>query len=305
MARSILIFIFILLKTKSVYSSSCCGGSPISFHLPKNNQSISLNLSYSQVNAIGRVFSESENFIEWTSKNRTLDVLSLSSAYMLGDRLSLGLQSSFLFSRYSDDFGNSEDQNWGDSLISLNYEALPEYTYSKYKPKIFTSILINTPTGRSIFEEDVLPEGANVTGHGLWGLGLGLSLYKTWSLYSLSLQTRGIQILSGRINNQRISNYLDFSTTLRFSRQLYSKFALSLGLSWSYISKRERTFFEINEENQKALSSQRTTTLFGVNYSLNNSSILSFTYSDESLLGQPRNTLINRTLAFNLNHTFN
>ena len=293
-----------MLFSKTVYASSCCGGSPAAFHLPKNNQFVSFNLNYSQINTVGRVFQENENFIEWTTKKRLLDVLGFSLSYMPTDRWSVGLQSSFLFSKYKDTFGTLKDQNWGDSIFTLNFEALPEYTYHRYKPKVFTSLIVNAPTGRSIFEEDVLPEGANVTGHKLWGLGLGLSLYKTWSPYQLNLQTRALHIFSGEINKQRISDYLDISSSLRFSRFLF-KWAFVLGLDWSYISKKERSSFELISENLQALSSQKTASVFGINYVLNKGSTLSLTYSDETLLGQARNTLLNRTLSLNINQNFN
>jgi hypothetical protein len=305
MARCFLIFIVIFVFTKNSLASSCCGGSPIVFHLPQNNQRLNFNFGASQINGVGRVFQESEDFIEWTSRDRILEVLNFSGSYMLMDRLSLSLQSGFFFSTYADNFVQVNDQNWGDSLLALNFEALPEYTYSRFRPKIFTSLLLNLPTGRSIFEDGASPEGANVTGHGLWGLGLGLTFNKTWSPYMLNIQTRGLQIFSGTIDNQRISNYFDFSTSVRLTRFIFDKWGVLTGLDWSYISKRERNFFEVIGDNLQALSSQRTSVVFGINYSLNSDSTLSFTYSDESLLGQPRNTVINRTIALNFNQTIN
>ena len=305
MVHYILAVLFVSFISINSYASNCCGGAPTVFHLPQNNQKINFNLGFSQVNGVGRVFQDSSDFVEWTTRERTLDVVNFSGSYMVMDRLSFSGQSGFFYSHYEDSFGKVTDQNWGDTLLALNFEAMPEYTYSAYKPKIFTSILLNIPTGRSIFEDGASPEGANVTGHGLWGLGLGLTLTKTWSPYMLNIQTKALQIFSGTIDEQTISDYIDFSSSIRFTTFINNKWAILFGADWSYISERERTFFEIVGNNLEALSSQRTSVVFGLNYSINLESTISLTYLDQTLLGQPRNTVINRTIGLNLNQTIN
>jgi|GEM_PF-3728500 len=284
------LFIAVLLtlsfKSTKAFSLSCCGSSPVNYYIPGDHQNLSFTLGYSNVHAVGRVFQDTTDFIKWTDKERLLDILNFSVSYRIKDKLSLSLQNAYYSSNYKDSLQNRSDKNFGDTLLSINYE--PDI-YKKNSQllkdsKVYTSALVNFP---------------------LWGLGVGLTVLKKIKSYDLNLQTKVLTLFSDQINSQLISNYYDLSLSLVLSKSfsLFSthspSWQISTGLNWSYVSKRRRRGFEVVGENLRALSNQKTATLFKLRKSFNDFNII-FSYSDETLIGRPRNTIINRTFLINL-----
>ena len=301
-------FLFILsFYTTKAFSLSCCGSSPVNYYIPEDHQDLNFTLGYSNVHAVGRVFQDTKNFIKWTDKERLLNIIHFSASYKVKEKLSLSLQNAYYYSTYKDSSLDQVDENFGDTLLSINYE--PNIYKIKSSPfknsRVYTSALVNFPTGRSIFENRILPEAANVTGHDLWGLGAGLTVLKRIKNYNLDLQTKILNIFSDRINNQFISSYYDISISLMLSKS-FSFFStqsptwqISTGLNWSYVSKRKRRGFEVVGENLSALSNQKTAAFFKLRKSFDDFNFI-LSYSDETLLGRPRNTIINRTFLINL-----
>lgn len=306
MGRRHLILLFFTAQVFSLnaFSSSCCGSSPSSFLINFSDERFILSIGSSYLNTAGRVFESNNEFIDWNSKKRSSVTNSLSSLIKFSDRLSLSAKLSFITAEYKDSFSNPKDSNFSDSLFSLNYEVLPLYTYSKYRPVIYLSFLTNLPTGSSIYESSVLPEGANVTGYNQFGLGAGLSFYKVLRPYTFISQIKYLNLFKDRIHKTEVSDFFDFSWSNQISYKLKKGFSLLVGLNWQYLSKREMVVFQKKSQDLNAKSTQVTSATFGFSYKLPRDFALHFTYLDQSLLGQPRNTLINRTYAINLTKSF-
>lgn len=300
--------LFLLTPTHKAQASSCCGGSPTSFMVPLNSETLSLNLSNSYIDGIGRAFKNNSDIVNWSSKRRTINALNFSGSYLLSERLSLAGHGGFHFSRFNSEQqqATQTDQQPTDVLLSLNYEALPEYTYHPYKPKIFTSLFLNLPFGQSIFEPGTLSEGVNVTGHSLWGAGAGVTLYKAWFPFMINQQFKFLQLFSDELGGQSISSYYDFSTSTRLTYALTRSLNIFTGVTWAYISKRTVNSIILKgvSNSLEALSSQSTTVSFGSSYSLNDQVNLSLSYADQTLIGLPRNVVLNRTYTFNVNTIF-
>lgn len=297
-----------LSTTIEVFAASCCGGSPTSFLVPLNSEAIVVNVSNSYINGVGRAFQNNSDLVKWSEKERTINALDLSGSFLIGERFSVSGHGGIHFSQFKSDQqnSNSRDQQMTDLLLSVNYELLPEYTYHPYKPKIFTSLFLNLPSGQSVLEPGTLSEAANVTGHSLWGTGAGITLYKSWYPFILNQQLKFLYLFSEKLGGAKISDYYDFSSSTRFTLAFNRSINGFVGVSWAYISKRNVNSFILKNVSNSlvALSSQSTTVNLGVSYSLSENLNLSIAYSDQTLLGLPRNVVLNRTYNINLNSIF-
>ena len=300
--------LFLISPHHQAQASSCCGGSPTSFVVPVNSESLSLNLSNSYIDGVGRAFNNSDDIVKWSTKTRAINALNFSGSYLMSERLSVSGQGGVHFSKFKSDQQRSSltDQKATDVLLSLNYEALPEYTYHPYKPKIFTSLFLNLPFGQSIFEPGTLSEGVNVTGHSLWGVGAGVTVYKAWFPFMLNQQFKFLQLFSDELGGQNLSSYYDFSSSTRLTYALTRSFTGFIGVTWAYISQRTVNSIILKDVTNRleALSSQSTTVSLGGSYSLNDQVNLSLSYADQTLIGLPRNVVLNRTYTFNINTIF-
>lgn len=101
------------------------------------------------------------------------------AAVLLSDQAQLGVSLPWV-SRHAEAFGDSEQQiSVGDLRVSLGYEFLPLWSYSKWKPQGFLFSVVNLPTGRSTYES-VSPALVDVSGSGFVSLSFGTLFLKRW-----------------------------------------------------------------------------------------------------------------------------
>jgi hypothetical protein len=75
---------------------------------------------------------------------------------------------------------------WGDIAMNLGYEYLPDWDYSRWRPKGLGYLQLTTPTGRSVYEANSEYQ-LDARGRGFWALGLGTLLTKFeghWDFFS-------------------------------------------------------------------------------------------------------------------------
>ena len=77
--------------------------------------------------------------------------------------------------------GESGANLLGDTQLNVSYEALPEFTYSRWKPRGFVFAQLTLPTGRSIHEAQSYALN-DVSGQGVYALAVGASFTKNWGL---------------------------------------------------------------------------------------------------------------------------
>lgn len=323
MAR-ILVASLLCLYSYNIFASSCCGQSPASFTILSLNQKLSLNTSYNLITSQGRIFQNSDEFFIWDTKKRQIQALNLEVASQFKQRHQLFIKSAILSGLYEDSAGRDSAQNLSDTLIGYSYEVLPEYTFSYWKPIIWASVLINAPTGKSIYDQSQLNEGADVTGHNQWGTGLGLTLKKVYFPFTLTFQARSLFVFSRKFYNNgtldssqnsslsfhnsssnnlsstQVSNFFDNSLALlmNYSSKLWN-LSFTTGVTLKQLSQRR-----IQPANISSGISESTTLLLGTQKVLTDSTALSLSYGDQTLIGRARNTILNRTYTLNFNYNY-
>lgn len=297
MVRFLLIgFLFFSSKT---FANSCCGQSPTSFPILALEQKLSVTTAYSLVESQGRVFNTGDFYI-WDNKKREIQALRVNFASSLASRHQIYASTSLMRGYYSDSLASEHSQNLSDSQIGYSYEVLPEYSFSYWKPIIYLSALLNIPTGKSIYDGVPLSEGAGVTGHNQWGTGLGLTLRKVYFPLTLTLQIKSLKIFSKTFEKVRVSDFYDNSLALLFNYATnFEQVAINLGLTATYLTPRQ-----IYPAQVTSGSMQNTTLLVGVQKVFTDAWSAGLNFSDQTLLGEARNTILNKTYSLNISYNY-
>lgn len=296
----ILIILFLLFSV-DVFASSCCGQSSSSYAVLFLKQKTSVNVGLSQTDVEGRVFSGDDFFVWPEDKKLSRSKISLDGAHEFFDRHQLFGSLSFVEGKYEEgsSFGESTSSA-SDLVLGYSYELLPEYTYSRLRPVVYVSSFLNLPTGTSIYEEKSLTEGAGVTGHSQYGFGVGLTLKKVFYPITVIAQAKVMRLLEETFGDTETSGFYDGTTSLLVT---YSSpwwdLGLSTGLTYSFLSTRELRNFNLTSG-----SSNVNSVMFSVQKVLNESLSVSVAYSDQTLIGTPQNTLLNKAYSLNLTYNF-
>lgn len=263
-------------------------------------QSLNISTSYSYAQAQGRVYTDPNAFYIWTNKKRVVETVQLNVASAFTGRQQFFLTTSLMHSLYKDSIERGTAQHLADTLIGYTYEAIPEYAFSYWKPNVFVSILMNLPTGKSIYDHAYLSEGADVTGHNQWGAGLGLTLRKVVFPLTITLQGKAIRLFSKRFADTDVSGFYDTSLAILTNYATnYWDIALNLGLTFNHLTPRT-----LQQSQVTSGSMQNATVLIGAQKSLNDTWNVGLTYADQTLIGQARNSILNRTFSININYNY-
>lgn len=296
MARQLITLAIFLLAPAYGWSSSCCGQAPTSFTVLSLHQKLSLTTGYTLSDSVGRVYQDPNEFFVFENKKRTVQTLSINMASQITDRSQAFIAFGQSYGAYESAGTKTTAEHLTDTLVGYNYEILPEYSFSYWKPNVYLSALVNLPTGRSIYDNNSLGEAAGVTGHNQYGIGLGITLKKVYYPLTLSFQAKTIELIGTSINSTQVSGFYDSSLSL-IGSFAFQNFTTSLGLSYNDLS--TRTVNTIN-----SAGANNTTVLFSVQTPLKDSVFLGLSYSDQTLLGRSKNTLLNRNYSLNLNYNY-
>jgi hypothetical protein len=292
--------LIILLTGQFTFASSCCGQSGGSFPVSYLKQKLSLNMALSRSESLGRVRAGSNQFVTFSDDKKLLkESLGFDAVYSLTDRSQMFTKASFFRNSYSSAVLNQQQTDLSDLVIGYTYEVLPEYTYSKWKPVVYLSTLLNLPTGRSVHDPNGLAEGADVTGYDQWGLGAGLTFRKVWFPFRAIVQLKSLALFRDDLSGVEVSNFWEHSAglTLSYSVPNFYDVNLTSGLTWQSLQGR-------SVDKIRTADSEFVSFNFSIIKPLNDSFVLSVNYVDQTLLGTPENSLLNRAFSTNINYNF-
>jgi hypothetical protein len=201
-----------------------------------------------------------------------------------------------------------------DTQLSLGYEFLPDWDYSWWRPKGVGFMQLILPTGK--YNDSSEMGGADNLGQGFWGFALGTVFTKSISKWDLS-------------TNVDVHHFLPRSTsTPYYSGEIQPGYGghLGAGVGWNKKDFRIGSSVEWTKEQAMQLKAnpsefssdgaeENYATLFvSASYTPSNKSSnkltednnpfsnLSYSLSvaDQTLLGNPSNTSLGRTLSFSL-----
>jgi hypothetical protein len=258
---------------------------------------LSLTASFSYSAAIGRVF-RSKNFYVWEGKDRVVQSMGLTAASSLNERSQLFVQSALVKGKYSEEGQSQERQNLSDTQLGYTYEVLPEYSFSYWRPVLFLSLLVNLPTGHSIYDKESLTEGAAVTGHNQWGTGLGITLRKVYFPLTITLQGKWNHVYARSFEQTYVSDFIE--TSISFLANYVTSFydvAMNVGITQNYLSPRK-----LQPSGLRSQSMRNSSLMIGAQKVLSENWGTGINYVDQTLIGQPKNSLLNRSVSVFFNY---
>lgn len=289
----------LLIFTYLSHGNSCCGQTPSSFPVLYQQESVLISASLAQSQSLGRIYNDPNAFYVWNSdKKRTLSAFNVAVGTTFTEHHQIFLNTAMMRGQWQDAEGKAYKDHLADSQLGYSYELLPEYTYSPWKPVVFVSALMNLPTGKSIYDVNELSEGADVTGANQWGTGGGVTARKVLFPFTLVLQGKYLRLLpkSFAAADVGASDDVAASGFMTYAQRDWDM-TFTAGITWSYLSSREIKNRGLSSEPTEScnviLSLQK---IIGRRYSMG------LSYSDQSLVGRARNTLINQTYSMNFNY---
>ncbi len=299
MAYIFLIFSFLVLSNQAE-ANNCCGQSPASFTVLSQDQRLSLSAGFSYLRSQGRVYANSNEFFIWGDKKRDVRSLLLNIASVVSGRHQVFLNTAFMEGQYVDQLESGRSTNQADTLVGYSYEVLPEYNFSYWKPLVYLTAFVNLPTGNSIYEEGTLSEGADVTGHNQWGVGIGLTAIKTYYPFTVTLQARTIRLFAREFSTVEVSDFYDSSLALlgNYVSRLWG-LSFSSGITFNHLSERRLLPSGVTSD-----VTQNFTVLAGIQRPISNSLNLGINYADQTLIGPAKNSILNRSITINFNYNY-
>jgi hypothetical protein len=283
-------FSFFLLAPNLLLAAACCGGG---FAIPSiitgdDKAQVTTSYSYSKI--------ETDVFTNGVWQKRNSDDISniykIEMARIFLDRYQAGVSIPIQTRTLS----SGTSTGLGDISGVMGYEYLPDWTYSTWRPRGVGFLTLTLPTGKSIYESTT---GLNSQGRGFFSVGLGTTLTKTWTNWdantTLEIHRSFDKIMS---NSQNVGNIMPgFGNSLSVGAG-YSIADLRIGsnLSW---------FNEDAVDVEGTISSKGSEQKFAaltasVNYLFKESWAGSLSYSDQTILGDPTNTTLSKSVQISL-----
>lgn len=305
---SLLLSVFLLMANHAE-AAPCCAGSTALPSLITGDEAKNFNVAMSYGTVVGDAFGALDGrlpeFRDGQSSREIRQNITLNYAMLVSDRFQVG--TSVPVTRNHIESGSRADSKalLGDVSFTLGFEALPEYEYTLYTPRVYTFMQGILPTGRSV-QLSESPLGTDVAGLGQWQLHVGSAAIKRWSDWDAMIIVKLGRLFSETFTSSlngvaRVGASWGLSASVGGGYSFGEIFRMGLSLEPQYQSPQEvRTSVGENTTSQKLVwnTGLTATALVGADSSL----VLG--YTDQTLFGPAINTTLARTFSFSYQHRF-
>lgn len=170
----------------AVHAAPCCSSRTAAPAIISGDDQARLALSTSQATVIGDAPDEGIAVFRSGNVSEVTQLLRLDGSMILTDRFQLGLGVPLIRRQVRSATSKAEATRLGDLSLSSAYEALPEWTYSTWKPKGFVFAQLTLPTGRSLYESTAT-NAVDATGRGFFSVSSGGLFTKSWERWDAFL----------------------------------------------------------------------------------------------------------------------
>ncbi len=287
-------------------AAPCCAGGGSLPAMITGDEASQLTLTTSASTVIGDAPAEGIPVFRSTRVRETSQVLKVDAAANLStlrpgalDRWQAGISVPILRHDYwRATSGSVSAIAVGDVLLGTAFEFLPEWSYSKWKPKGFVFAQLTLPTGRSIYESSAT-DAVDVTGKGFTTASAGAIFVKRWSVWDASLTLQASHSLRRVFTSGSVGESLDISpfwgasagATVGWSR---GAFRAGLRLQPTYVQALTTT-----TPSSVSVSSYKLSWDTGINLTwlVNDDWSVNGAWVDQTLLGPAINSSLSRSVA--------
>lgn len=288
--------IFLLLSAQHVRAASCCGGG---FALPSlitgdDKAQVTTSISQSQVDT--DVYS---NGI-WQKRNSddTTQTYKLDYAHIFADRFQYGFSLPIQTRQNNAGGTANKESGLGDISTQLGYEYLPDWDYNPWRPKGIGFISLTLPTAPSIYE---VTNSAESRGRGFFAIGAGTVLTKSWLNWDANANFEVHHSFTKVVNNpQTVSGNIVPGNGASFGfggGYSFGDTRIGSSLSWTY---EDPVNVESNGSTSNGSPEKYATGTLSLSQMFNQDWAASLSYSDQTLFGDPSNTVLSKSLALSL-----
>ena len=179
-----LFIVLLLLSPAHLWASACCARTPAAPFLIVGDDKAQLSVGVGSSSLIAQAGADGALTYEPSESLNRIWNYRLDGAFLLSDRWQMGLSVPVVTHSIREPGIFGSTTGIGDGRLSIGYEILPSWSYSKWKPQGFVFSVISFPTGRSSFEASN-PNNSDVTGNGFFAASLGTLLMKRWTIWDV------------------------------------------------------------------------------------------------------------------------
>lgn len=292
------LIVALLFAVRVSEGAPCCGSTANIPSMLTGDDRIQTSLTFSNALVAADALPEGGTLGRSANDVEMGQTLRVDFAFLLSDRIQLG-GTVPITRRWR---GNSsvvgEATGLGDSSLLLGFEAIPDWTYSVWRPKVFLFLSGTFPTGPSVYESK-LPFRIDSRGRGFFGVSSGLVATKTWGNFDVFLLLEGHRFFPRSVSSEA------------GLVQLVPGWGVSgsANIGWSPGNGKWRLGLALAGSNEEGISTEGLVASTGaetqvwslsaqVGFMLAEDMSLIGSFADQTLLGASRNTPLSRTASF-------
>lgn len=283
MAKTFYALIIFFLSAK-LHAASCCGGGSsassliIADHLQEWTVSTLLRSDIGQTNDIGQALMDDSDNKDQTFTN------SLEYKKLFGSRFQGNLSVNFI-QKESKRLGKKESSSGlGDLGVGSFYEALTNYSYDQWMPRLFVGVKAIVPFGENNFNSKKQLR-TDIRGTGFYKIDIPVVVVKDAWKFSATPQYLPSQ--------KNLSTTYAFTTAGSYTYSLTDVVDISSTLQWNYLAK--KTY-----QNQNLIDGQYWDLSLSPSWMFDTNKSLNLTYSDSTLIGKSRNSALYRSISLGM-----
>ena len=273
----------LLFLSPKATAASCCGGGMAIPSLIAGDEKANLSAEISHARTAVEV--SSRGIWQEAPANESIQTLRLSGSHIFLDRFLTGVSVPIVTRSQS----HSSNSGLGDTILNIGYEALPDWEYSTWRPKGITYLSLTLPTQQ------------DGRGRGFWTLGAGVLATKNYRQWDFFLATETHYSFAKETPAELRSQGVEGESVPGWGG--------SAGLGTGYNIRDTRLGGAVNFVYEDAISTRGTINSTGSfsRYASLSASLsrvflenwsAALTYSDQTLLGAPLATSLNRSFVF-------
>jgi hypothetical protein len=275
-----------------LWAAACCGGSFAAPSIISGDDKAQLTASYSHTEvAINNV--DSRGIWRTWDKSQQVKTMRIDGAHIVEDRWQAGLTLPIVQRTQM----NQEHSGLGDISTLLGYEYLPDWDYNPLRPKGIGYVQLTFPTGRSRAESEL--GGLDSQGNGFWALGIGTLLTKAIDKYDIFTSIEVHKSFPKSVSNSQTVGTIEPGLGGNLSVGAgYSLRKVRIGgsLTWTY----EDPINIYGNTPSRGSTERYGTALISASYLTSDIWAGTLSYADQTLIGNPVNTSLGKTVAVTL-----
>jgi hypothetical protein len=272
-------------------AAPCCAGSSALPSLITGDEARLIGMSVSYSDVIGDAPGAGKGipvFRDAYSIREIRKNMNLSFATLISDRWQVGVSLPIVQNELASNTTQEINTQLGDVSATIGFEALPEWEYSLWTPRIYTFVQWVAPTGGSIWDSQTRL-ASDVSGVGFHQLNLGAVVIKRWSDWDANVVLKAGRDLNfnGTLLNSSFGTGYSFADVWRIGGSLETQYVSSQDIGGA-----------------ATLAKLVWNTGATVTCLVGSSSSLVLGYVDQTLFGPAYNTTLARTGSFSFQHRF-